>query len=158
MKRICFLAALSVLTMACGSEPTDTPDAGTSVDALLTCESTLAQVTTATIQTDVFQANCVTACHDSRGGASPNLSDATLTQAAVGKTSGYAGSRGTLKMVDTTNLANSALWLKILGGTPGGRRGPNGESVGGRMPPTGAGLSEADKNKVKAWICSGANP
>jgi hypothetical protein len=78
------------------------------------------------------------------------------TLANVGKKSLYAGMPGTLKIVEAKNLANSAMWLKVLGGATKGRSGPKGENVFGAMPNDGTTLDGPSQQKLKDWICAGA--
>ena len=74
----------------------------------------------------------------------------------VNKKSLYAGTAATLKVVDSTSLANSSLWLKVLGGAAKGRTGPKSENVSGVMPNDNTTLTAAQKQILKDWICTGA--
>ncbi len=123
-------------------------------DPLVTCDPNPAVVTTATLQTQVFNA-CRT-CHN-QNDTYADLSAPEKSQAMVDKAStfskGVAGSE--LKLVKPKDLANSSLWLKLNGGTSAKLAGPKMEMLGGIMPPTGA-LSATDLKAVKDWICGGA--
>jgi hypothetical protein len=139
-------AALALALAGCGAPG----------DPELTCDTGGASPTLASaVQAQVFAASCA-GCHDV-GYMYGDYSRASATAAsAVNQKSLYAGSAGTLKVVDPNNLANSSLWLKVLGGTAKGRLGPKGENVMGRMPSDGTNLTEAQLTLLKQWICSGA--
>ncbi len=138
------LLALSLL--ACGPAPGD-PE--------LTCDPARPAVTLAGgLQAQVFDA-CA-GCHAS-GYLYGDYTSATATAAAtVNQKSRYAGMAGTLQVVAPNDLANSSLWLKVLGGTARGRTGPKNENVFGKMPNDGTDLSSEQKQRLKDWICSGA--
>jgi len=124
------------------------------MDPELTCDATPAAATLGTNVQAVFTARCSTSCHlanDKYG----DYADAAKIGTIVGQKSLYAGMAGTLKVVDPTSLANSALWLKVLGGSTKGRQGPKGENVYGRMPNDTSTLSTEQKKLLKDWICSG---
>lgn len=124
-------------------------------DLQLTCESGVAEVTLAgRVQAEIFDVHCKS-CHNTNDPSSGDYSSVDKTSAAtVGVTSKYANGGG-LKVVDPGKLANSILWLKILGGDSVGRRGPNGERTFGAMPTTGSLPAETQK-VLKDWICTGA--
>ncbi|MFZ5470087.1 MAG: hypothetical protein ACOZIN_11685 [Myxococcota bacterium] len=144
----------SAALLACGTVG-GPPDAG--ADPLFVCEGTPATVTATQLVTEVITPACKTGCHEPNGTVDLDLSDAGLLVAnTVNKPSPYGGANGTLKIVEPNNPANSTFWLKILGGANAGRRGPKGESVGGPMPGAGPALDDAQKQKVKDWICTGA--
>lgn len=101
-------------------------------------------------------------CHAPGGGAvgAPfEWETVEKTLAAVGQGSTYRP----LKVVDASNLdpnqnlRNSTMYLKVLGGADANVRGPNCESVGGRMPQSPyPPLSAAQTAVLKNWICGGA--
>lgn len=125
-------------------------------DPELTCDASPAAASLATNVQPVFAAKCSKACHlagDSYG----DFTDAAKTAAAtVNKKSLYAGMGATLMVVDSKSLANSALWLKVLGGASTGRTGPKGENVYGKMPNDTSILTADEQKILKDWICSGA--
>jgi hypothetical protein len=164
MRRLAFLVVGSMWLAACGGEdvtpdPDPEPDLPRLCDdqANLTCPSTPTAITTTQIQA-LFSAEC-TECHKANCGSascgSLDLSTVAKSQAAVGKASRYAGSTG-LKIVDTGSLANSTLWLKLLGGKQAGCTAPGVQTIGDSMPRAGETLSTEQLNQVKNWICSGA--
>ena len=124
-------------------------------DPELACDASPAAATLATNVQPVFAAKCSKACHlanDPYG----DYTDASKTAAIVSKKSLYAGMGATLLVVDPRSLANSALWLKVLGGATAGRTGPKGENVYGKMPNDTGTLTTEEKKIIKDWICSGA--
>ena len=124
-------------------------------DPELACDASPAAATLATNVQPVFAAKCSKACHlanDTYG----DYTDASKTAAIVSKKSLYAGMGATLLVVDPKSLANSALWLKVLGGATAGRTGPKGENVYGKMPNDTGTLTTEEKKIIKDWICSGA--
>ncbi len=146
-------AILAVGAVACAV--TD-PSAG--VDPELTCDGATKLVTMAQLHTEVIAPRC-TSCHPNNGAPGNYGTPATTHAALVGRTSAHAGAAGTMKIVDGTNLANSTLWLKVLGGDSANRRGPHGETTSQPMPPLGLPRLDRDKvQRIKDWICSGANP
>ena len=124
-------------------------------DPELTCDPSPAAASLTTNVQAVFAAKCSQSCHQP-GDAFGDYTDAAKTGAIVAKKSLYAGMAGTLKVVDPKSLANSSLWLKVLGGSTSGRTGPRGENVYGKMPNDGALLSADQKKTLKDWICGGA--
>jgi hypothetical protein len=103
----------------------------------------------------ILDAKCKS-CH-AAGYSYGDYSDATKSAEALsGKKSLFAGTNATLLVVDTKALANSSLWLKLLGGATKGRTGPKGENVQGPMPSGADALPEAELKVFKDWICSGA--
>ena len=142
-----FFAALLVLSLSACPGPEDGDD--------LVCPKSPQSVTlAATLQMQVFDADCKT-CHNPSN-SNGDYSTAEKTYAATVGVSSQFANGGTLKVVDPGSLKNSILWLKVLGGDSFGRKGPNGESTYGAMP-LGNGLSAAKKAALKNWICSGAN-
>jgi hypothetical protein len=124
-------------------------------DPELTCDTTSSSATLAgSVQQEVFTAACAT-CHGANYSYGDYTSAAKTSAATVNVKSLYAGAAGTLEVVDPGNLANSALWLKVLGGTAKARTGPKGENVLGAMPNDGTTLTPAQKQLLKDWICSG---
>lgn len=129
---------------------------GPAGDPDLTCDTTSSSATLASaVQGQVFQASCVS-CHASGYSYGDYSTAATTAAATVNVRSISAGTAATLEVVDPGNLANSALWLKVLGGTAKARTGPRGENVFGAMPNDGTTLSAAQRQLLKDWICSGA--
>lgn len=124
-------------------------------DPELTCDPAPAAATLATNVQPVIDAKCKT-CHiaDYSYG---DYTTAAKTGAIVNKKSLYAGMAGTLQVVDGANksLANSSLWLKVLGGAMSGRTGPKGENVYGKMPNDTTTLTADEKKILKDWICGG---
>jgi hypothetical protein len=125
-------------------------------DPELTCDPSPAAATLGTNMQAVFEAKCAT-CHEA-GYSYGDYTSAAKTGEIVNKKSLYAGMQGTLQVVDGKNksLANSSLWLKILGGAMSGRQGPKGENVYGRMPNDTTMLTADEKKLFKDWICNGA--
>lgn len=125
-------------------------------DPELTCDPSPASASLATNVQPLLEAKCAT-CHiaDYSYG---DYTTAAKSGAIVNKVSLYAGTPKALKVVDGTNksLANSTLWLKILGGSMSGRQGPKGENVYGRMPNDTTMLTADEKKIFKDWICNGA--
>ena len=124
-------------------------------DPELACDATPASATLATNVQGVFDAKCKS-CHIENYSYG-DYTTAAKTAAVVSKKSLYAGMGATLLVVDPKSLANSALWLKVLGGATAGRTGPKGENVYGKMPNDGQMLTADEKKILKNWICSGAN-
>ena len=124
-------------------------------DDELVCPTSAAVVTLSLgLQREVFDADCKT-CHNAQDLSSGDFSTIEKTREwTVNRKSQFAGT-GALKVVDPKNLANSILWLKVLGGDATGKKGPGGEKVYGAMP-LGSGLTAAKKASLKNWICSGA--
>lgn len=125
-------------------------------DPELTCDTGATAVTlSGQVQSQVFDVKCKS-CH-AASYQYGDYTDATKTSAAtVNKKSLYAGMAGTLQVVEPNNLANSALWLKVLGGDAANRKGPKGEGTLGKMPNDGTDLTAAQKKLLKDWICTGA--
>lgn len=140
-----FLAVVGFF--ACGMPvPTD-PD--------LTCDAAPAAATLATNVQAVFDAKCKT-CHVENYSYGDYTTAEKTLAATTGKKSLYAGMAGTLMVVDANkSLANSALWLKVLGGAMAARTGPKGENVYGKMPNDTTTLTDAEKKLLKDWICGG---
>jgi hypothetical protein len=157
------VAVGSAFALGCGPI-SGTPDAG---DPDLVCEPGRPTVTTAQLQTLAIEPGC-DHCHftgtpqnPNNTGAPGDYTTAAKTQAAlVNVISAYDINNKGLKMVDPGHLANSTMWLKIMGGTTigGGKRGPNKEPVGGPMPNDATVFTADQKQAVRDWICSGATP
>lgn len=147
MKKLLLGITASTILSACGPQVPADPE--------LTCSSAPGEATLAKNVQAVFTAKCAT-CHVP-GYSLGDYSDAARTATSVAKKSLYAGSTGTLKIVDPGSLANSSLWLKVLGGAQVGRSGPNGENVSQRMPNDDTRLTADEKQLLKDWICTGAN-
>ncbi|MDP1830355.1 MAG: hypothetical protein Q8L48_44240 [Archangium sp.] len=144
MKKLILGMCVAAGLLSCG--PSD-PD--------LTCDTSPPAATLATNVQAVFDTKCKT-CHiaDYSYG---DYTTAAKTAAIVGKKSLYAGTGATLLVVDPKSLANSALWLKVLGGSMSGRTGPKGENVYAKMPNDNSIVLSADEKKLlKDWICGGA--
>lgn len=145
MKKLIFGIGVAAALAGCGAPP----------DPELTCDASPPAATLATNVQALFTAKCAT-CHIA-GYTYGDYTTAEKTAAAtVNKKSLYAAQPGTLQIVQPNQLANSSLWLKVLGGAPAGRTGPKGENVYGRMPNDGTMLSADEKKLLKDWICSGA--
>lgn len=123
-------------------------------DPEVTCDASPAAATLGTNVQAVFDAKCKT-CHIENYSYGDYVT-AEKTATIVGKKSLYAGMAGTLKVVEPRSLANSALWLKVIGGATAGRTGPKGENVYGKMPNDSTMLTADEKKILKDWICSGA--
>jgi hypothetical protein len=129
---------------------------GCSAGAELTCPSPVPTVSATDVQRQLMDPVCNN-CHAPGGGgvgAPFEWDTVDKTLAAVGQASSYRP----LKVVDASNsdpsnnLRNSSLYLKSIGG-----RGPNCQSVGGRMPQSPyPPLSAAQTEVLKNWICGGA--
>lgn len=144
MKKL-ILGLVAVVGLSCGA-PGD-PD--------FTCDAAPGAATLATNVQPILDAKCKS-CHGANY-TYGDYTDATKSAAMVGQKSLFAGMNATLKVVDgTKSLANSSLWLKLLGGTPKGRSGPKGENVQGQMPSGADALPEAELKIFKDWICTGA--
>ncbi|MFO0599156.1 MAG: hypothetical protein U0228_27860 [Myxococcaceae bacterium] len=136
---------LGLVLVGCGTPPP--------VDAELSCADAGTATLAAGAQT-VLTAKCVS-CHitDYTYG---DYTSAAKSALMVNQKSAYAGTPGSLKIVDPGHLENSSLWLKVLGGAQRGRTGPKNENVQGAMPNDGTALTPNEKQTLKAWICSGA--
>lgn len=145
MKNLLLALSSTVLFFSCGAPG----------DPELTCDAAPATATLSTNVQAVIEAKCSKACHLA-GDTYGDYTTAAKTGEVVNKLSLYAGTNKTMKVVDPKNLANSSLWLKVLGGAGKGRTGPNGENVFGAMPNDGTSLSADQKKILKDWICSGA--
>lgn len=103
---------------------------------------------------DVFQqvqGPVCSGCHTGAGQA-PDQSSEDAVAALVGAESiAYRP----LRLIVPGDPAASVLYLKVSGGSPNGFHGPDGENVGGRMPP-GQTLSAEKRELLRGWICSGA--
>ena len=144
-----FVVLVSLVTLGCGgTTPMGDPE--------LTCDTSAAAVTLTGGVQAVFDAKCKS-CHVA-GYTYGDYSDADRTFAATtNKVSYLAGAAAKMKVVDgnAKSLANSALWLKVIGGDAANRKGPNGESTLGAMPNDGTVLTAEQKKLLKDWICSG---
>lgn len=147
MKTILSALCLSVALTACGG--------GGNGDPELTCDASPPATTLEADVQPILTASCQQGCHLANDPYGVYIS-ATESAKSVGKASVFAGQIGTLKAVDANNLANSSLWLKLLGGQSKGRTGPKGENVGSAMPQGKAMLTAAQLATFKAWICTGA--
>ena len=143
MKKLILGMCVAAGLVSCG---TSDPD--------LTCATSPAAATLGTNVQPIFDAKCKT-CHIANYSYG-DYTDATKTAAVVSKKSLYAGTAGTLLVVDPKSLSNSALWLKVLGGATAARTGPRGENVSGKMPNDTTTLTTAEQQVFKDWICGGA--
>ncbi len=143
----------TVLAFACGAPSTD--DAGTT-DPDLTCASSPGAATLATNVQPLLAASCASSSCHAANFSYGDYSTEARSALMVNKKSLYAGTAATLKVVDSTSLANSSLWLKVLGGAAKGRTGPKSENVSGVMPNDNTTLTAAQKQILKDWICTGA--
>jgi hypothetical protein len=103
-----------------------------------------------TIQADILQTSCVL-CHNNTPSAPRGLSweadqfDAVVTDARMSTW------EPDMRIIEPGNSAASYLYWKINGA------GPNGEAIQGvRMPATGLFLSQAQIDRIAAWIDAGA--
>ncbi|MEW5738098.1 MAG: hypothetical protein AB1938_04190 [Myxococcota bacterium] len=140
----------SLVLFGCGGGMPADPD--------LTCDSAAtAKTLTGEVQA-VFTAKCVS-CHVS-GYAYGDYTTADATFASTTNKPSYLAQQvmgSTLKVVDGANksLANSSLWLKVLGGDAANKKGPKGEGTLGAMPNDGTTLTADQKKLLKDWICTG---
>lgn len=125
-------------------------------DPELTCSTNPPSVTLEANVQAVFTDRCTSGCHEDGYSYGDYTTVASTLEGTVGKKSAFARKDGALKVVDPGNLANSTLWLKILGGSQRGRTGPKGENVYGAMPNDRTTLGATQKQLFKDWICSGA--
>lgn len=114
-------------------------------------------VSLATLEANLLQPSCATtSCHVPGGIAPTDWSTVTSTASYVGKPSKYATPSDPIQIIDPSNLTNSAIWLKPLGGSPPYFTDTC-ASVGGIMPYGAAErLPAAELDLIKGWICSGA--
>lgn len=160
MVRLALASAVAVFVLsACGTGGgggTDCPSAAT--DPALACPTT----PTATSFKDVYASiknDCIE-CHTKGPPEGSGLfygdysTEAAMLAATVDKQSAYAGSAKTLKVVQANALDNSTLYLKVLGRS----KSSSCNNVGGKMPNNGKELTQAQKDLIKNWICSGAKP
>lgn len=115
-------------------------------------------VTLTTVEADVFKPICAqSGCHDGSpvSLAPTDYSSVTATARNVGQVSTYGNG---LKVIAPSNLIDSTMWLKVLGGSPptGQYFGPACISVGSAMPQTGPRLDGGAMAEIKGWICNGA--
>ncbi len=176
MRLVLMSMLLGLLMVACGESPgvdggtgggggaddagtgggAATDDAGTgggAADPAVTCAQTPATVTLAADIQPILTDKCGS-CHSAGGNYAfyGDFGSAAQTATYVGKTSIMSGS---LKVIAADDLSKSTFWLKILGGTPAGY--PSTPNILGLMPPSGEPqLSEDEKEKIKDWICTGA--
>lgn len=128
---------------------------GGMADPDLVCDASPPATTFAKVYSDVFTPSCLS-CHKMGIGDGSDSYGRYETQAlayeGVGKTSLYAGSEKTLKIVDPGKLDNSSMFMKCLAKA----KSPAGKNLGGAMPLGAAALTAAQKQTLKDWICSGA--
>ena len=143
-------SAALLSTFGCGEMMSGDPE--------LTCATAPQSATLATNVQAVFDANCKS-CHVERYTYGDFTTAEKTLASASDKSSVFAGKNATLKVADGANksLANSSLWLKVIGGSQAGRTGPKGENVQGKMPDGNATpLTDGEKQLLKDWICTGA--
>lgn len=129
MKTIFFLVCCLAL-IACGHR--NAVDGGNSVPLAATLSS---------LQANIFTPQCVNAgCHPG-GGAPMSLAVGQSYRAMVNVPSAYTG----FARVTPGNSNQSALYLKVAGGT-----------LGARMPLGGQSLARAAIDSLRAWIDRGA--
>ncbi|PZR17461.1 MAG: hypothetical protein DI536_03830 [Archangium gephyra] len=151
MKKLIYGVATAALlsTSGCGEMmPPGDPE--------LTCATAPQSATLASNVQAVFDAKCKD-CHEAQYAYGDYTTAEKTLAATTDKKSVYAGRNATLMVVDGANksLANSALWLKVLGGAAAGRTGPKGENVQGKMPNDNRELTAQEKQLIKDWICTG---
>lgn len=136
--------ALASLVVACGPVPS-TADAG---NPALLCDADAMEVTLAgSVQAQIFDNPCKS-CHNASDASRGDFSEASKTAAGAVNVDSLV--LPGVKRVEPGNLARSVMWLKL-----NGLRGPNGERVGGVMPPSGM-LPPEKRKIIKDWICTGA--
>ena len=150
------LTVCSVLGCGASGGPCSLTDAGS---PLFQCAGSTPETLTDlwnTVLRDAGVGGCAVAgCHLPRpAGTSPtDYSTIAATALNVGLASQYGHG---LKVVDPNNLANSTLWLKVLGGSPT-YQSLDCTGVGPLMPSGAAGpMNAAALAKIKGWICAGA--
>lgn len=147
---VCLLMS-GILLIGCGGGS----DSGTQTRPELICDAQVPVVTTNDVQSQIMNQVCIS-CHAPGGGGvfAPGqweTADKTYNN-TVGKPSTYSS----LPIIDPSNLRNSVMYLKVLGGSPT-YKGPGGENVGGPMPlPPTPPLNQLQKTLLKNWICGGA--
>lgn len=148
-------------TVGCGNGiPTPGTDAGTDAGTdggvAHTCGTDVTEVSAEALYTQVIDTQCKS-CHFT---GAPETTGGNLvldSVEALKATAGTAlGKYGTVEVTDPDHPENSTMYLKVLGGEQAGVKGPNGQSVGQRMP-LGQQLPEAQVALIKNWICSGAD-
>ncbi len=145
-----FIVLSSLSLAACGpGEGNGEPDAGTNP---ADCGDSHATITAQQLYTEVVQPRCQSCHYQGALDTSLVLDSAAALKSTVGADSTYGGG---LKVSEANRSENSTMYLKVLGGTPAGVRGPNGQAVGQRMPVTGA-LTLAERQQIQDWICTGA--
>ncbi len=143
------LIVISSLSLsACGPAEGD----GSGNSDSYACGTSHTSVTAEQLYQDIVQNRCKS-CHNPGSGNPLALDSVEALRAAVGADSTYGGG---MKVASANRSENSTMYLKVLGGTPDGVRGPNGETVGNRMPGSGPALTEQERQKVQDWICTGA--
>lgn len=147
---VCFVAA-------CGTDELSPPSDG-AMSSALACTGESALPFTE-LHPQVIAPRCAPCHNGSAIAEAPDVSSAVVGLTALRDVVSprYAGTAGTLKIVDPGAPHNSTLMLKVLGGDPAGFTGPAGEDVGGAMPQAGM-LSTAERDAIRNWICAGAPP
>jgi hypothetical protein len=162
MKRLIISGLVVAGAVGCGQMPGGMDAGGPDI----TCSANPAMIKLSTdLYPVMFGGDCVT-CHypagymgmatEGAGGAYGDYTSAAKTALIISKKSVYAGAAGTLKIVDPMHLDNSTLWLKLSSPHATGWPGPHGESTNARMPNDGTNLADGVLQKVKDWICTGA--
>lgn len=160
---VCVVAAGVVGAGCGGGGENGGPDGGTDGGSAnpLACGTDVADVTAQQLYDGVIKdpSNTCLTCHSGTGSSGGGVvmdSVAALTM-NVGKASAYATASSPIKVVEANRPENSTLYLKCAGGSNEGIKGPNGASVGPKMPVGAEPLSAAELKQVKDWICSGAD-
>jgi len=144
--------AASLTLVGCGTpDEIPDPDAGTNQNALA-CGDTHDSVTTQKLYDDLVSLKCASCHYDGYPGTTLVLTLVGDLQGTVGAASTY---KNDLKIVEANRPENSTFYLKSIGGSSAGIKGPGGHNVGARMPEGGT-LSAAEQKMIKDWICSGA--
>ncbi|MGA9524925.1 MAG: c-type cytochrome [Myxococcaceae bacterium] len=117
------------------------------------CGTSHASVTADQLYKDIVQDRCQSCHNPNAQGTTLMMDSVEALKAVVGADSAYGNG---LKIIEANRSENSTMYLKVLGGTPAGIHGPDGESVGARMPASGPVLTEEERKKVQDWICTGA--
>jgi hypothetical protein len=111
----------------------------------------------AEVYPQVIAASCTSGCHSTGQSATGPVVMSTVDAGYANSVDQPSISYADLDVVSPGNPKTSVLYLKLLGGTPAGYRGPGEAPVGGKMPPTGS-TTAAQKELVRRWICAGAEP
>jgi hypothetical protein len=127
----------------------------------MVCETGRPEVTLAKVHSDVLLGTGCIDCHKPTAPAATKgpgdyTSVQTTTTAFLQSPSAYTKGTDGVKIVDPGNLANSTLWLMVLGGAEKGYKSPKGDPIGPGMPQSRDPLEAEHKQLIKDWICGGA--